>query len=219
MEYNKSIIENILFKGLNEEEINEAIRKLDGRVRTITSEEIIFHAGDDANYVGIVLKGAINIIKDDSLGNTRILAALSEGEVFGEVFPFVGIKKYPVSAQAVRDSEILLLRYGNLLWGEEKTNSILIKNMLNLMARKNILLNQKNDILSKRTIREKVICFLSYESRGRKEFVIPLNREEMAMHLAVDRSALSKELAKMKKDGIIDYNKNKFVLKALYRAK
>lgn len=91
-------------------------------------------------------------------------------------------------------------------------HSRLIRNLLTIMARKNLMLTRKIDHMSQRTIREKVMAYLSCEAErwGNEAFEIPFNRQQLADYLAVDRSALSAELSRMQKDGLIEYGKNRF---------
>jgi CRP-like cAMP-binding protein len=84
--------------------------------------------------------------------------------------------------------------------------------MLKLLAKKNLMLNQKIEILSKRTTKDKLTCYFDFIRGAAKRFTIPFNREELARYLCVDRSAMSSELCKMRDEGLIEFNKNEFFI-------
>ena len=145
--------------------------------------------------------------------NITILAKLTVSEIFGEVFACAEIFHSPVTIQAIEQTEVLFIDYSRIF--TSCTNAChfhaqLIKNMLKLMAQKNLMLNQKIEILSKRTTRDKLLCFFDFQRGAANEFSIPFNREEMANYLCVDRSAMSNELCKMRDDGLIKFNRNTF---------
>ncbi|MDR2898650.1 MAG: helix-turn-helix domain-containing protein [Spirochaetaceae bacterium] len=114
---------------------------------------------------------------------------------------------------AADTAEILFLDYRRIITSCSAACSFhtqLIENMLKLVARKNVLLNQKIEILSKRTTREKLLCFFDIHRGRAKRFTIPFNREELSQYLCVDRSAMSNELCKMRDEGLITFEKNLF---------
>jgi CRP-like cAMP-binding protein len=127
--------------------------------------------------------------------------------------PCAGIDRSPVTVQAAEDVEILFIDYKKIITTCPSAcpfHARLIENMLKLVAKKNLMLNQKLEILSKRTTREKLLCFFDTQRGSSQRFTIPFNREELARYLCVDRSAMSNELCKMRDDGIIRFRKNVF---------
>ena len=177
--------------------------------------EFILHSEDTISFVGFVLAGSVKVIKEDSDGNITILAELSVSDSFAEVFACAGILKSPVSVEAASDAEILFIDYRRIITTCPSAcpfHAKLIENMLMLVAQKNLLLNQKIEILSKRTTREKLLCFFDMQRGAEKRFAIPYNREELAHYLCVDRSAMSNELCKMRDEGLIRFQKNNFEL-------
>lgn len=175
---------------------------------------IIFHQGDVVHEVGIVLSGNVHIENIDILGNRSILSDVPAGHVFAETYAFCG---EPLMVDAVTDeiSEILFLNvqkielYKSATWYDK-----LIHNMLFISMRKNLMLSHRIFCTSPKTIRERVLIYLSSQSgkTGSLTFQIPFDRQQLADYLNLDRSALSKELGKMKKDGLLDYHKNTFTL-------
>lgn len=214
-----NILKNVsLFENIEKQDISSLLVCLAAKVSSYKQKEAIFIAGDKADYIGIVLCGKVQIVKEDFYGNKNILAITQSGELFGEAFACSDIKIVPVSVFACEDCEIMFMDYRRIITMCPKTcsfHSSLIFNMLRILANKNIMLNQKIEIASKRTTKEKLLAFLSSEAKkaGSNSFSIPFDRQELADFLFVDRSAMSSELCKLRDSGMIEFNKNRFVLK------
>ncbi len=177
--------------------------------------EIILNVGDSINFVGAVLEGSVKIIKTDYDGNESIIAEVLEGDIFAEVFACAEIFRSPVSIISATQSKVLFFDYRKIITSCSSScifHQKLISNMLNVVANKSLYLHRRIDIISKKSLRDKILTYFHYERMGRKRFFISMNREELASFLCADRSALSNELSKMKKDELIDYSKNEFVL-------
>ncbi|NAS19332.1 cyclic nucleotide-binding domain-containing protein [Clostridium butyricum] len=176
---------------------------------------MIIQQGDRVQFVGIVLSGGIQIIKEDIEGNINILSHLGINDIFAETFAYADIYECPITVQATENCEIMFIDCKRII---KKCNNAcvfhwnLIENMLSMIARKNIMLNQKMEILSKRTTREKLLAFFNtqVQMNHSKKFSIPYNREGLAFYLCVDRSALSRELSNMQDEGLLKFNKNEF---------
>lgn len=216
----KNIIENIkdnpLFNNIEQSDIPALLGCLSSVNKSYSKGEIVFNTGDEINSIGLILSGAVRVIQDDENGDRSIIAEIPFGQLFAEALVCSGVKFYPVTVEAVEKTEILYLNYKKLITTCNNScvfHSKLVENMLRLLAIRNITLNQKIDILSKRTTQEKILCYLKYESKGANKFTIPFNREALANYLCVDRSAMSNELSKMQKEGLISFNKNLFKLK------
>jgi len=204
---------NPLFQGITYSDFEPMLNCLSARVIAYKKDAVILLSGNSVNFVGLILSGRIKIIKEDINGNIAILAKLAASETFGEVFACAEIFHSPVTVQAVEETEILFIDYSRII--TSCTNACnfhtrFIKNMLKLVAGKNIMLNQKIEILSKRTTRDKLFCFFDYQRGAAEKFFLPFSREEMANYLCVDRSAMSNELCKMRDEGLIKFNKNEF---------
>ncbi len=181
-----------------------------------SKNEVIFHTGDTVNEIGIVLKGRVNIENIDIWGNKSILSSVSEGEIFAETYAICG-EPMMVDAVAAEKSEIQFLNLKALL--DEKNSDKgwyvkLISNMLKISVRKNLALSGRIFCTSSKTIRGRLLTYLSNISvkSGSKTFQIPFDRQQLADYLNLDRSALSKELGKMRDDGLIEFHKNVFKL-------
>lgn len=212
-----SLLSCELFAGIEKDELHDVFDCLSAKMRTYGRDEFIFRVDEQAEYVGIVLTGGANVIQEDFWGNRNILTHIEPSELFGEAFSCAEVSRLPVSVIATEPSDIMLINYRKIMSiGTSRCvfHSRLISNMLGILAVKNILLTRKIEHLSKRTTRENLLSFLSAQAIQAKsnELTLPLNRQELADFLCVERSALSRELGQMKKDGLIDFNKNRFML-------
>lgn len=211
-------MEASLFEGIPPEERRTVLTCMGYCVKTfpkgsfIALEEEIFH------HIGIILSGTVDMVKEDLWGNRTMLMRLKKNEVFGETFACGREKSASASFQAAESSEILFMPFCRIMHSCSQSCAFhhrLTENMVGIMANKNRELMRKVEIVTKRTTREKLLAYLSIQGqlRGASVFDIPLSRVELAEYLCVDRSAMTRELMKMKKEGLIDYQKNRFTMK------
>jgi cAMP-binding proteins - catabolite gene activator and regulatory subunit of cAMP-dependent protein kinases len=212
----KILAQAALFKGMEEEEIESVLGCLGGQAKNYGKNQFLIQAGTRGfTSLGIVLGGSVQIIKEDITGNRMIIAVMEEGEIFGETFACVGMKQTFVSVVSSEESRVLWFPMDRIISPCSKVcgfHSRLIANLLEILARKNLFLNQKMELLSKRTIRDKIMSFLilQMEESQSRIFDIPFNRNEMADYLCIDRSAMSRELGNLKREGILDFHRNTF---------
>jgi len=209
------IKDNPLWRGIGYSDFEKMLGCIEARTQNYRKGEIILLSGDAVKYIGLVLSGSVKVVKEDIDGNIAILTELEASEFFGEVFACAGIDHSPVTVQASEDCEVLFINYKkvvNCCSSACEFHLKLIENMLRLLAEKNLLLNQKIEILSRRTTREKLLLFFDIHRGMAKKFTIPYNREELAHYLCVDRSAMSGELCKMRDEGLIRFKRNEFEL-------
>ena len=178
----------------------------------------VYLAGTPVTDVGIVLYGTVQIENNDLWGNKNIISLARAGEVFAEAYACIPDEPMMVDVIALEDCEILFLnvpRLFQLASSGKGEYSVLIRNLTMISARKNLLLSRRILHTSSKKIRGRLLSYLSHQAelQGSRYIDIPLNRQQLADYLSLDRSALSKELAKMKQDGLLDYHKNSFVLK------
>lgn len=198
-----------LFSGIAQGDIQSMLACLDGRVLSYSRGEPIFLEGEAPGLLGIVLTGAVQVVRDDYWGNRSVLAILEPGESFGEVFSCAALEALPVSVFALRDSLVLLLDCRRVLSTCSSAcafHSLLIRNLLQGLALKNLEFTRKIHCMSRKTTREKLLAYLMDQAKkqGSSEFVIPCDRQTLADYLGVERSAMSAELGKMKKAGLLD---------------
>lgn len=206
-----------LFYGIDEKGIEELLESLSAFVKTYEKDEIIFQENDKIDHLSIVLKGMVKILKHDYFGNINIITTLTTSDTFAEVFVFAGLNKTEVTAVTMEKSEILFLDYKNIITSSN-TSSFqhkILENIIKNLAEKNLVLKQKIEFISKRDIKSKILSYLSYmaSQKSNDTFKIPFDRQGLADFLCVDRSALSRVLSELKKDGIIDYKKNIFKIR------
>lgn len=208
---------SILFKDIDIATIDSMLSCLEPIKKDYVKDQTILAFGAKTAHVGIVLQGEVRIIKDDFWGNETILTRLGQGDVFGETY--AALKNMPLEVNVISKAEtsVLFIDIDKILRSCPNAcihHTELTMNFLQLLARKNIMLTSKITHLTQRTTREKLLSYLSSISMqaSSNSFEIPFNRQELADYLAVDRSALSYQLSLLKKDGILSYNKNKFIL-------
>lgn len=208
-----------LFDGIEQSDLNSMIACLDGKTIDISKGIPVFLEGTSARFVGVVLAGTVQVIREDYYGNRSVMTSLQPGELFGEAFSLAGLNAMPVSVIAVKDSTVLLLDCRRILTTCSNSchfHTLLLRNLLQEMAQKNLALSQKIRYMSQKTTREKIMAFLLDQAKQQKshEFVIPYDRQALADYLGVERSAMSAEISKLKKSGEIDTKGAWFCLKA-----
>ena len=205
-----------LFKTVDAAGLEAMLKCLAPEVKVVGKNEAVLLAGDKPRFLGIVLSGQLHIIRDDYDGNSSLIAVASPGEIFAESLCCAGVAESPVTVIASNNTTVMLLEFDRIIHTCSNACAFhqkLIENMLNIVANKNLFLQSRMEIMVIKSIRSKVLHYLeTFASKQGRNMVIPLNREELANYLCVERSALSHELSKMKKDGLIEYKKNAFVL-------
>lgn len=218
MKNNIEIIKDIpLFNGINKEDLHGMLDCLGATVRSYKKDDYIWLTGERIHLVGIVLSGEANILKEDMHGNRRILATVRAKGIFGESLAFSQTAESPVTVQAFSDAKVLFVdfrRIHSVCSNACVFHSRLIQNMLMLIAEKNMILNEKIDIIAMKTTRQKIAAYLLNQRvmQGKAKFRIPFNRSELADYLSVNRSALSRELGRMQDEGLITFHKNIFTV-------
>ncbi len=206
-----------LFKGVEEADYRPLLSCLKAKIVTFEKNQTVFSSGETTSDFGIVLSGQVQVYQDDYYGNRSILAVIGPSGLFGESFACAEIKALPVSVMATTESELLFIdcrRMESPCSNACAFHKSLIHNMLGSIAKKNVALTQKIEFTSKRTTREKLLSYLSSEAQKAKSssFSIPLNRQELADFLFIDRSAMSSELGKLRSEGVLKFRKNEFEL-------
>ena len=190
---------------------------LGAKIEHFDKKYTILAEGSAARCIGIMLSGTAQIIQIDYYGNRSILSGIGPSEVFGEAFACAEVREIPVSVIANDAVEVMLLDSTHILHMCERTcgfHQRLIFNLMKDLANKTILFHQRIEVTSKRTTREKLMTYLSMYAKkvGSNHFEIPFDRQELADYLEVDRSGLSVEIGKLKKEGLLENHKNRFAL-------
>jgi CRP-like cAMP-binding protein len=205
-----------LFVELDERELGLALDFFDARPKQYKKGEFLQSVLAPFERFGLVISGSIQVCCDDIDGHPMIMANVSEGDIFGESLCFTKAES-PVYIRAAADSLLLTMTTNNI-YSADLSNAESKKFTLrftSILAKKALSMNDRIQILSKITLREKILTLLNqYRHRfDSNEFLLPFDRADMAIYLGADRSALSRELSKLKQDGIIDFKKNHFIIK------
>lgn len=206
-----------LFSGVEEDELQAMLQCLGARELTFDREQTIFREGDCADFVGVVLQGAVRIVRTDFYGNQTIVGQVEPGELFGEAFSCAGVDSLPVTVTAAIPSRVLLLDLRRVLTVCSKAclfHSRIVSNLVQVLAHKNLQLNRRLDVASRRSTRDKLMTYLQGQAKacGSAAFTIPFDRQALADYLGVERSAMSAELSRMHKDGLLETRRNHFRL-------
>ncbi len=205
--------QNPLFKGMSENELENALALFSAIKQDYPRNSAIAVAGNSLSRFGFVLSGTVQVSFNDIDGNAVIMASVSEGDTFGESLCWLKVPEIPVTITAFTEVSLLWLSPENLA---NNSNSAIASELRNrfssMLAQKTLSMNERIQILTKPTIRQKIVTFLSQCSTrfGGKTFSVPFDRETLALYLGVNRSALSRELSAMQSEGIIEYYKNTF---------
>ncbi len=206
---------NRLFLDMNALEINTALYILNARYQTFEKGEIILHAGGQTDCVCLVISGSVTIENNDMWGNRTILNIVDSDDFFAETYAILKDETMMVDAVANEQCAIMFLRIGGLFGsgfeGQPWSNK-LVRNLLTISANKNLILSGRSFHISPKTARGRIMAYLNSVSlkKHSKVFDIPFDRQQMADYLNLERTALSKELSRMKREKIIDFKKNHF---------
>ena len=203
-----------LFKDISKDDINKMMTCFKAKKIKFKIEDVIFSNNVNSQEVGIILYGTANMIRYDYNGNRSIIESLEENSIFGKMFSYLDNE---VSIIATSECEILLFDY-ELLMKRCKNNCTchvkIMDNVLELLSSKIMSLNERVEVLSKRSIKDKLLCYfdLIAKRKGKKSFYLPLSYTELADYISVDRSAMMREIKNLKDDGIISSNGKKLTL-------
>ncbi len=204
----------VLFQGLDNDELSYAMDFFHAREQRFLKGDRLNRVGEPLRRFGLLISGSIHVSMDDFDGNHLLMASVTPGITFGEALCYLGVEAQ-VSIESMVDSKVLMMDTVSLrspTLTPTPMDHELAKRFTAMLARRSLGLNDRIQILSKRTIREKVVTLLSqYVARdGSDRVVLPFGREAMATYLGVNQSALSRELSRMQEDGIIRYNGRQF---------
>ncbi len=208
--------DKLLFRGMDEGEIGDCLRALSARTKTYQKDALILRAGEKAERMGIVLRGSVTVETNDVWGNRTILSHVGAGGFFAETYAYLTDAVMPVDVAASADCEVLFLRIGDMqnAPADSGWRAKLIQNLLSVSMHKNLALAGRSFHTAPKSIRGRVLAYLNTVSiqTHSAEFDIPFDRQQLADYLNVERTALSKELGKMRADGLIRCRRSHFVL-------
>lgn len=204
-----------LFRGIRKEELSAMLGCIGYHIGSFQKGEVIAFEEENIRHIGILLSGTVDMIKEDLWGNKTLLVRMRKDEMFGETFVCGEDNLSVVTFVVSEDARILFMPFDRVMHSCTMAcvfHHQLIENMVYIIANKNRDLMRKVEVVSKKNLREKILAYLSIQAQvqGARYFEIPLGRVELAEYLCADRSALTRELSKMKAEGLIDYDKNCF---------
>lgn len=213
-----SILRNcILFNNIADENLLPMLGCLNAKVLNFNKGETVINEGEPAKNVCILLSGKIQIFRVDFYGNRNIIAKVEPSHLFGESYAFADVKSMPLCAVASENTEVMIIdcrRLTRTCSNSCEFHNQIILNLLKIIAMKNISFNQKAEVTSKRTTREKLLTYLMQQAKKHNSdsFTIPFDRQELADYLEVDRSGLSAEISKLRAEGFLESNRSNFNL-------
>lgn len=206
-----------IFKDINAEQIESLMNCVNGEIRSYKKGSIIFASGESIDSIGLVMEGCLQIESLDYWGNAAIIGLINPGEIFGEAYAAEDSEPLTNDVVALSNTRVLFMNMHNILNECKRACSFhnqLITNLYTIATKRNRYMNRKISHMSKRTTREKLLSYLSDVARQKNSshFTIPFDRQQLADYLSVERSAMSAELSRMAKDGLIRYHKSEFEL-------
>ncbi len=215
--YGEVLLQTALFQGLKKEEIYTILQCFQARVGKFHTNELIVMSGDVCKEVGLMLQGTASVSKENAAGNRMVMTMATPGELFGEVIAFSTHTKWPATVEAQNECRVLFLPREKIIGECPKMCSwhrVLIQNFLRIISERALFLNKKVEYLTIKSMRAKLASYLleQHQRTMEKSFSLPLNRNELAEFLNVSRPSMSRELGKMKDEGVIDYYLTSFKL-------
>lgn len=203
----------MLFDGIEIEEINSMLSCLKPQIAKYSKGECIVLTGDDFDRIGIILEGEASVMKENVAGNSIMMTLLTPGDMFGEIVAYSLKKVWPATVYAQGDCTVLFMPPDKIVGSCNNAcpkHKKLIQNMLKIVSEKALLLNRKVEYLTIKSMRDRISAFLLEQQKklGNNTFQLPFNRNEMADFLNVSRPSLSREMCKMRNEGIIDFHRD-----------
>lgn len=206
-----------IFDGIEEKDVKHMLNCFDAKTMTFNKNRTIASYINHTNLIGIVLKGSAELIRYDYDGNRTIVEELTENAIFGEIF--YGSDANELSVVAKTQVEVLFIEYEAIIKRCKKAcifHSILVSNVLEILSKKIVHMNERIEVITKRSIREKLLTYfeLNAKKKMNKTFDLPFSFSDLADYLSIDRSAMMREIKNLKEDGIITTKGRKITLKA-----
>ena len=206
-----------LFEDIEEDGLTGMLACLGAYPRRFEKGETILLEGESVRCMGVVLSGAVQIVRMDYDGGRSILSKLGPSDLFAEAFACAGIEAMPVDVVAAEKADVLLLSAERILHPCEHPCSFhhqMIYNLMRILATKNLAFHRKTEITAQRTTRGKLMTYLLLEAKraGSRSFDIPFDRQELADYLGVDRSGLSAEIGRLRREGVLSCTRSHFTL-------
>ena len=205
-----------LFQGISKEELSTLLPCLDAAERSYKRGQVILSEGEPTQWMGVVLQGLVILSCPDIWGKNTILGSAGPGSVFAEAYACVPGEPLMIRVSAAEDSRVLMLNLQKVLsgCGSCPCHAQLVRNLLRVCAGKSLQLSRRILHTSPKSIRGRLESYFSecVKKSGSLSFTIPFNRQQLADYLGVDRSAMSSELSRMRREGRILVERNRFTM-------
>lgn len=202
-----------LFEGIGDSEIEALMDAVNGKVQEYSKHSVVALEGEECNRVGIVLRGKVDVRRIHASGKEMTITSLKEGDTFGEVMVFSDHHKYPSTLYTEAGVKIIQIPQKDILI-LCKTSERFLENLIRLLSNKVWMMNEKLKMLTYQSIKQRIAAYLLEEhwKQESMQIILPHNRQEMADFLGIPRPSLSREMANLKKEGLIDYHKSNITL-------
>jgi CRP-like cAMP-binding protein len=203
----------MLFNNIEHDELSALLKCLSFKIKGFSRNDIVNIAGDPFEGIGVVVEGQVSVVKENVAGERIVFAILKRGDLFGEMAAFTGNKRWPATVVAQTDCTIMYIPSDKLVnqcavscQGHRK----LVMNMLGILSRKAMTLSRQLEYLSIRSMRGRLAAFLleQHKKAGQSTFMLEMNRNELAEFLNVTRPSLSRELCRMRDEGMLDFHRS-----------
>ena len=209
-----------IFDNIAQENREAMLKCINAYTKEFTKGDFVLSSEDSPMLMGVLQRGSVHMVTEDMWGSRSLLCMLEPGDLMGETFACAREENYTIGYHAVSDCQVLFMDFGRVMHTCDMMCAFhhrLIENMVKMIAAKNLEFIKKIDVMSKMHMREKILTLLSQyaAAAGSQTFVMPMGRVRMAEYLCVDRSAMSRELAKMAEEGLIEFEHSRFTLKRM----
>lgn len=206
----ENFCQNVLFQSLSEEEIQACIKLSKARRLSLEKEKVIFRQKETPHALYALLNGSVLVCKDSIDGKRYIVSKIQAGDIFGEVFIFSGAPYdfYTVTKEKVELLEIPITFFRNHALAAHEAYQKLMYNMIEILAKKAYKLNQRVQLLTSGTLRQKIVRLILGRRQNQLYVKLGMNREMLADFLNVTRPSLSRELTNMQRDGLIEFEQD-----------
>ena len=216
-EFLSVLSKSLLFSGIDRQDYSAMLACLGARIVHCGRGASILREGEPARELGVVLRGSAQVSRTDYYGNRSLMARLGPADLFAEAFACAGVAAMPVSVTALEETDAMLIDAGRILHACSSAcgfHQQMIHNLTRILALKNLAFSRKIEVTGQRTTREKLLTYLMLEAKqaGSNTVLIPFDRQELADYLEVDRSGLSSQIGKLRREGVLLCEKNRFTL-------
>lgn len=214
----KVLAEAVLFAGIKQESVAVMLGCLQPKINSYSKNSYITTSGEYFSGIGILLEGKASVIKENIAGSRVVITTLTPGDMFGEMTAFSSIKVWPASVQAKSDCAALFLGVDKIVGSCSQVcghHQALIFNMLRIVSDRAVMLNRRIEYFTIKSLRGKISTYLleQHKKRNQRMFELPLNRNELAGFFNVSRESLSREMCRMRDEGVIDFYQSSVSLK------